>query len=85
MSERESEKPEQEITVHIDRKPFKVEAKKLTGTQLRALPTPPIGTDYDLYLEVPGGEDELIPDDQEVKLKEGMHFFSTQRHITPGG
>ena len=84
MFEHESKKPEHEITVHIDRKPFKVEAEELTGTQLRALPTPPIGADYDLYLEVPGGEDELIADGQEVKLKEGVHFFSTQRHITPG-
>jgi hypothetical protein len=75
---------EHEITIHIDRKQFKVDAKELTGAQLRQLPNPPIGSDYDLYLEVPGGEDELIADDQEVKLKEGMHFFSTQRHITPG-
>jgi hypothetical protein len=75
---------EHEITIHIDRKQFKVDAKELTGAQLRQLPHPPIGPDYDLYLEVPGGEDELIADDKEVELKKGMHFFSTQRHITPG-
>jgi Multiubiquitin len=75
---------EHEITIHIDRKQFKVDAKELTGAQLRQLPHPLIGPDYDLYLEVPGGEDELIADDKEVKLKECMHFFSTQRHITPG-
>lgn len=77
-------KHEHEITIHIDRTQFKVDAKELTGAQLRQLPHPPIGPDYDLYLEVPGGEDELIADDKEVEFKEGMHFFSTQRHITPG-
>jgi len=73
-----------ETTIHVDRHEFKVEQQALLGTELRHLPTPAIGPDYDLYLEVPGGEDDLIGDDQSVELKNGMHFFSVQRQITPG-
>lgn len=73
-----------EFVIHIDDNQFKVSEASLTGAQLRALPMPPIGHDRDLYLEVPGGEDILIADDQPVALKDGMHFFTTPHHITPG-
>jgi hypothetical protein len=56
-----------------------------TGTELREIAEPSIGADHDLYLEVPGGQDQLIADDELVGLKNGMHFFSMQKHITPGG
>jgi hypothetical protein len=75
---------EKTITIHIDRKPYKVDQTELTGAQLRQVAQPPIGGNYDLWLEVPGGEDKLIGDDESVELKNGMHFFSTQKHITPG-
>lgn len=75
---------EHEITIHIDRKEYRVDKVEMTGAEIRQLPSPPIGPDYDLYLEVHDGEDRLIADDDEVHLQEGMHFFSTQRHITPG-
>jgi hypothetical protein len=84
MSEHDHEHKPHEITVHIDRKPYKTDQQSLTGEQLRQLAQPPIGADYDLYLEVPGGEDELIDDQQSVELKDGIHFFSSQKHITPG-
>jgi hypothetical protein len=58
-----------ETTIHVDRHQFKVEQTSMTGAELRQLPSPAIGGDYDLYREV---------------LKDGMHFFSVQRHITPG-
>jgi len=76
---------EKSITVHIDRAEFKVTAESMTGAQLRDLPTPPIGPDRDLYLEVPGpGDDELIGDDQVVPLEDGMRLFTAPRAITPG-
>jgi hypothetical protein len=76
-------KPE-EIVVFIDKVQFKVAEGSLTGAQLRALPSPPIGADRDLYEEVPGGEDLLIDGGTSVTLKEGMHFFTTPHSITPG-
>ncbi len=73
------------IVIHIDRAEFKVTSEAMTGAQLRQLPTPPIGPDHDLYLEVPGpGDDELIADDRSVELKNGMHFFTAPHAITPG-
>ena len=76
---------EKRITIHIDRAEFKVTAESMTGAELRDLPTPAIGQDRDLYLEVPGpGDDQLIGDADVVKLKDGMHFFTTPRVITPG-
>jgi hypothetical protein len=73
-----------ETTIHVDRHQFKVEQTSMTGAELRQLPSPAIGGDYDLYREVPGGEDVLVGDNDSVELKDGMHFFSVQRHITPG-
>jgi hypothetical protein len=69
--------------IHIDRDMFKVDVDQMTGDQLRALPTPPIGADRDLYQEVPGGDDVLVADDQMVELHQGMHFV-TAPHVNPG-
>lgn len=71
-------------TIHIDKKKYTVEAESLTGAQLRALPDTDITAEYELMLEVPGGEDDSIGDEQTVTLKNGMHFFSAPRNITPG-
>jgi hypothetical protein len=70
--------------IHIDHDKFEVEESSLTGADLRALPDPTITSDYDLFLENPDGQDELIGDDQIVELKNGMHFFSVQKTINPG-
>lgn len=75
---------DKKIVVHIDRTPYKVSDGELTGAQLRALPDPDIGPEFDLWLEVPGGEDLRIADDEEVRLKEGMHFFTAPSVINPG-
>jgi hypothetical protein len=84
MSEHGQEHKPHEIVIHIDRKTYKVEQESLTGAELRQVADPPIGNDYALYLEVPGGEDKLIEDAEPVELKDGLHFFSSQKHITPG-
>lgn len=78
--------PEQEkqIVIHIDRTKFKVRKGEMTGAQLRALPDPDVGPEFDLWLEVPGGEDRKIENGQEVKLKDGMHFFTAPSVINPG-
>jgi len=74
----------EEQVIHIDRREFKVPGPTITGAQLRQLPSPPIGPDFDLYEEVPGGEDKLIEDDTVVELKNGLHFFSVPKTINPG-
>jgi len=76
---------EHEINIHIDKKMYKVQGPTMTGAQIRAVPTPPIGPDRDLYRVVPGqGDDPKIGDTEIVELKEGMHFYSAPPTINPG-
>jgi hypothetical protein len=73
-----------EITIHIDKKTYKVEQTSLTGVGIRKVADPDISDEYDLWLEVPGGQDKLIEDGDSVELKDGMHFFSVPKTINPG-
>lgn len=77
-------KSAKQIVIHVDRKQFKVAEGKMTGAQLRALPDPDIGLEFDLWLEVPGGEDRRIGNEEPVALKNGMHFFTAPSVINPG-
>lgn len=77
-------KPEKQIVIHIDRKQFKVEEGEVTGAAIRALPDPDVGPEFDLWLEVPGGEDERVDNEESVKLRNGMHFFTAPSVINPG-
>jgi hypothetical protein len=77
-------KGHEEFVIHVDRKEFKVAGPTITGAVIRALPTPPIGNDFDIYEEVPGGDDLPISDTTSVTLKNGMHFFSVPTTINPG-
>ena len=75
---------EHEIPIILDRKQYKVPPGTVTGSQLRALPTPPLGPDLDVWAEVPGGDDIKVTDNQAVSIKPGMHFYSAPRTINPG-
>ena len=77
-------KPDHQITIHIDRKPYKVDAEHLTGRQMRALPNPDISALYELKLDVPGGTDTVVGDDDPVELRNWQHFYSVQRNTNPG-
>lgn len=70
--------------IKIDRMHYTVRQSELTGAQLRALVSPPVLADRDLYEVRPGGEDILIADDQEVRIHNGLRFFTAPGHITPG-
>lgn len=70
--------------IFVDKQKFEVTGNQITGAAVRALPTPPIGPERDLYLIVPGGEDELVGDTESVAIKPGIKFMSVPRHITPG-
>ncbi|MCS3695011.1 hypothetical protein ABIF07_000211 [Bradyrhizobium elkanii] len=81
---KEFEERQHPYEIKIDRTEFKVKEHFLTGAQLRALPNPPIGPDRDLFEVVPGGSDEKIADTQEVKMRDGLRFFSAPAQINPG-
>lgn len=76
--------PNNEIVIHIDKKIYKVEQATMTGAELRALPNPYITAEYQLTLQVPGGEDKPIADDEVIELKNGMHFFSVPKNLNAG-
>ena len=79
-----TKKPQEKFQIQIDRTHFTVEQSKLTGRELRNLPTPPIGADRDLWEVVPGGSDVKINDDQVVKIRNGQRFFTAPAQINPG-
>lgn len=70
--------------IQIDRKHFTATEKQMTGNQLRALPSPPIGADRDLFEVVPGSTDLKIADQQVVEMRNGLRFFSAPAQINPG-
>lgn len=78
-------KPSIHITIAVDGREYHIDRDQLTGAELRAVITPPIGADFSLYLEIHGsGDDRLIQDTETVPLKSGMHFFSAPSTIAPG-
>lgn len=80
------EHADMKFEIQIDHEHFTVQEPVLTGTQLRNLPSPPIDPDRDLFEEIAGpGDDILIGDEQQVELRNGLHFFSAPRRINPGG
>ena len=73
------------FAIHIDHKKYEVPETYMTGAAIRLVAVPPIGIDYDLYLETPGhGDDEKIGDADRVQMKNGMSFYSVLQQINPG-
>lgn len=73
-----------EFQIQIDRVHFTVHQAQMTGSQLRQLPTPPIGADRDLFEVVPGGTDRKIGNNDPVDMKNGLRFFTAPAQINPG-
>ena len=72
------------IPIHIDKQQYKVAEGEMTGAEIRKIPPVPIAEKYDLFLEVPGDEDEPIENDRKLDLRPGMHFFSAPKVVSPG-
>lgn len=82
MTEQAARRP---IRIHLDRVPYDVLERELTGAQIRDLPVPPIAADFDLWQEERGDvEDKQIAPTDIVELKEDMHFYSAPATINPG-
>jgi hypothetical protein len=84
IEEAEKHRQESHFQITIDRKPYRVKECQLTGIQLRALPTPPIGPERDLFEVIPGGSDLKIEDHDVVHMRNGLRFFTAPAHINPG-
>lgn len=73
-----------QFQIRIDRDHFTVEKDVLKGSELRALPTPLIGPERDLFEVVPGGSDKKIEANTEVEMRNGLRFFTAPAQINPG-
>lgn len=72
------------VPILIDGHKYVAPSHEMTGAQLRALASPPIGADRDLWLDAAGDLDELIADDRVVQLEPHTRFFTVPRVINPG-
>lgn len=84
-----SDTPDEEVhepdfRIQIDRTHYTVHQRKMTGAELRRVPTPPIPPDRDLYEVRPGEQDRLIEDTTVVEIRDGLRFFTAPHHINPG-
>jgi Multiubiquitin len=70
--------------IKIDRKEYKVRKEVLKGSDLRKLPEPDIGPERDLFEVVPGGSDLKIENQMDVKMRDGLRFFTAPAQINPG-
>lgn len=84
INEAEAHRRELHFEIMIDRKEYRVEDHQLTGAQLRAIPTPPIGPERDLFEIVPGESDRKIADHDVVQIRNSLRFFTAPAHINPG-
>lgn len=73
------------ITIYINGGSHRVSKRPMTGADLRALPSPPIDTEYE-FIQVREGEnaDILIREDQVVEIKDGDHFVAVPHTILAG-
>ena len=80
------QKPDQHtIPIFIDDTKYSAPKSEMTGSELRALPNPPVGDDRDLWLEIPGPrDDELIEPTKVYEIKPGSHYYTAPRTINPG-
>lgn len=83
--EDEHGKHDEHFEIQIDRVTYKVTQQKMTGAELRKVPTPPIGPDRDLFEVIPGHPDKKIEDNDVVEISNGKRFFTAPAHINPGG
>jgi hypothetical protein len=70
--------------IKIDRTEYKVRKEVLKGSDLRKLPEPDIGPERDLFEVVPGGSDLKIENGMDVKMRDGLRFFTAPAQINPG-
>ena len=76
------DKPEDDktYTIQIDRTEYVVTQNRMTGADLRRVPTPPIPADRDLFQIIPGRPDEKVEDDDRILVTDGLRFFTAPQH-----
>ena len=82
----ESDKPDDDkvFDVQIDRVTYQVMDTRMTGTDLRHVPDPPIPADRDLFEIIPGHPDRKVENDDRILIRDGLRFFTAPNTINPG-
>ena len=81
----DKDKPGHKVfTIRIDRAQYEWSDEKISGAQLRDLPSPPIPPDRDLFQVVPGHPDRKIKDDDTIEIYDGLRIFTAPNTINPG-
>ena len=80
------DKPEDDktYTIQIDRTQYVLKKNRMTGADLRRVPSPPIPPDRDIFQIIPGRPDEKIEDDDRIPITDGLRFFTAPNTINPG-
>ena len=81
-----SEKPDIDkvFTIQIDRVQYELSENRLTGADLRNLPTTPIPPERDLFEINPGHPDRKVENDDRILIRDGLRFFTAPNTINPG-
>ena len=80
------EKPDEDkvFDIQIDRTHYEVSRNRITGAELRNIPTPPIPPDRDLFEVIPGRPDRKVGDEDRILVRDGLRFFTAPNTINPG-
>lgn len=73
------------IVIFIGEERLEAPKENMTGAELRNLPHPPVPSNRDLWLEVPGPADDiLIRPELTYEVKAGSHYYTAPSTINPG-
>jgi len=72
------------VPIRIDGKVVIAPQREMTGAAIRQLTVPPISDDRDLWLDKDGPVDDLVEDNDVVRLSPQTALFTVPRIITPG-
>lgn len=75
---------DRQIEIVLDRKTYEVPGWHITDSALRALPTPPIGDNREIWHDVEDAPDDPIMPGESVEIHRGDRFFSAPKRINPG-
>ena len=80
------EKPVEDkvFDIQIDRAHYEVAQTRITGADLRNIPTPPIPLDRDLFEVIPGRPDRKVEASDRILVRDGLRFFTAPNTINPG-
>ena len=78
------EESAESFIIKINHGGFAVNRARMTGAELRRVPTPAIPDDYDLWQVVPGDNDMKVEDTDEIEVGVWTRLFTAPKHINAG-